>query len=82
MPVTSAKPLGIYPLVWVSTWSVIGPLTVSDIYQILNNIALYVLMSVLASYIALPQFSNLQSKKLFTVNGSNLHLIINFIMLI
>ena len=45
----SAKPLGIYPQVCVSTWSVIGPLTASDIYQILNNVALRVLMSVLAS---------------------------------
>ena len=49
MPAMSAKPLGIYSHVCVSTWSVIGPLTVSDIYQILNNVALHVLMSVLAS---------------------------------
>ena len=82
MPAMSAKPLGIYPQVCVSTWSVIGPLTASDINQILNNVALRVLMSVLASYITLPQFSNLKSKKLFTFNGSNLHSIINFIMLI
>ena len=33
----SVKPLGIYPHVCVRTRSVIGPLTVSDIYQILNN---------------------------------------------
>ena len=49
MPAMSAKPLAIYPLVYVSTWSVIGPLTVSDIYQILNNVAFYVSMSVSAS---------------------------------
>ena len=40
MPAMSAKPLGIYSHVCVSTWSVIGLLTVSDIYQILNNVAL------------------------------------------
>ena len=33
----------------VSTWSVIGTLTFSGIYKILNNVALSVLMSVLAS---------------------------------
>ena len=33
----------------VSAWSVIGPLTFSDIYKILHNVALYVLMSVSAS---------------------------------
>ena len=39
--------LDIYPHVYVSTWSVIGPLTFSDIYIILHNVALFVLMSVL-----------------------------------
>ena len=39
---------GIYH-VRVSTWSVIGTLTFSGIYKILNNVALSVLMSVLAS---------------------------------
>ena len=39
---------GIYH-VRVSTWSVIGTLTFSGIYKILNNVALCVLMSVLAS---------------------------------
>ena len=43
----SANPLGIYPHVCVSTWSVIRTLTFSDIYKILDNVALYVLMSVL-----------------------------------
>ena len=33
----------------VIAWSVIGPLTFSDIYKILPNVALYVLMSVSAS---------------------------------
>ena len=32
--------------------------------------------------ITLPQLSNFKSKKLSTFNGSNLHLIINFIMFI
>ena len=45
MPAMSAKPLGIYPHTYVSTWSVIGTLTFSDIYIILHNVALFVLMS-------------------------------------
>ena len=49
MPVRSAKPLGIYPQVCVSTWSVIEPLAFPNIYKVLNNLALYVLMGVLAS---------------------------------
>ena len=49
MPDMSAKSLCIYPHVCVSTWSVIEPLTFSDIYKILNNVILYTLMSVLAS---------------------------------
>ena len=48
IPAMSANPLGIYPHVYVSTWSVIRNLTFSDIYKILDNVALYVLMSVLA----------------------------------
>ena len=44
---TWAKPLDIYPHTYVSTWSVIGPLKFSDIYIILHNVALFVLMSVL-----------------------------------
>ena len=78
----SEKPPGIYPHVCVSTWSVIGPLTFSDIYRIFHNDLLYVLMSVLASCNTLSQLSNLKSKTLSTFNGSNLLLIINFIMLI
>ena len=49
MPAMSAKPLDIYPHTYVSTWSVIGTLTFSDIYIILHNVALFVLMSVLTS---------------------------------
>ena len=49
MPIMSAKPFGIYPHVCVSTWSVIEPLIFSDIYKILNNVVLNILMSVLAS---------------------------------
>ena len=49
MPVMSAKPLGIYPHVCMSTWSVIEPLTFSDIYKILNNVVLNILMNVLVS---------------------------------
>ena len=41
--------LSIYPRVCMSTWSVMGPLTFSDTYKILNYVALYVLTSVLAS---------------------------------
>ena len=47
MPAMSAKPLDIYPHAYMSTWSMIGPLTFSDIYIILHNVALFVLMSVL-----------------------------------
>ena len=48
VPAVSAKPLDIHPHVYVSTWSVIGPLTFSDIYTILHNVALFVLMNVSA----------------------------------
>ena len=34
IPAMSAKPLGIYPHVCGSTWSLIGPLTFSDIYKL------------------------------------------------
>ena len=63
----------------------IGPLTFSDLYKILHNVALYGLLSVLASWIMLPQLSNFQqptNKKLSPFHGSNLHLINNFIPLI
>ena len=60
----------------------IGPLTFSDIYIILHNVAFFVLMSVLTSTIILPQLFNLNSKKLSTFNGRNLHLITDFVMLI
>ena len=60
----------------------IRPLTFSDIYIILHYVSPFVLMSVLASWITLPQLFNLKSKKLSTFSGRNLHLIINFIMLI
>ena len=60
----------------------IGPLTFSDIYIILHNVAFFVLMSVLTSKIILPQLLNLNSKKLSTFNRRNLHLIADFIMLI
>ena len=46
MPAMLAKPLGIYPHVCVSTWSVIEPLTFSNILKIPNNVALYVLMMI------------------------------------
>ena len=46
MPAMWAKPLDIYPHEYVSTWSVMGPLIFSDIYVILHNVALFVLMSV------------------------------------
>ena len=82
IPTKSVKPLFIHPHVYVSTWSVIGPLTFSDIYIILHNVALFVLMSDLTSWITLPQLFNLKSKKLPTFNRRNLHLITIFIMLI
>ena len=47
LPAMSAKPPGIYQHVCVSTWSVIGPLTFSNICIILHNVALHVLMSIL-----------------------------------
>ena len=59
----------------------IRPLTFSDIYIILHYVAPFVLMSVLESWITLPQLFNLKSK-LSTFSERNLHLIINFIMLI
>ena len=82
IPTKSVKPLFIHPNVYVSTWSVIGPLTFSDIYIILHNVALFVLMSDLTSWITLPQLFSLKSKKLPTFNRRNLHLITIFIMLI
>ena len=82
MSAMSANPLSIYPHVCVSAWSVIRTLTFSDIYKVLNTVALYALMSVLATYITLPQLSNLKSKNLFSFSEGKLHLIINFIILI
>ena len=49
MPAMSGKHFDIYSHTYMSTWSVIGPLTFSDIYTILHNVALFVLMSVLTS---------------------------------
>ena len=40
MPAMLVKPLYIYPHVYTSTWSVIGPLTFSDIYTILHSVTL------------------------------------------
>ena len=54
MPAMSAKPPSIYPHVYVSNWFGIGPLTFLDIHTIFHNIALYVLMIVLAFQI-MPQ---------------------------
>ena len=82
IPTMLAKPLGIHPHVYVSTWSVIGPFTFSDIYIILHHVALFVLMSDLTSWITPPQLFNLKSKKLPTFNRRNLRLITIFIMLI
>ena len=81
-PTKLARPSGIYPDMCVSTWSVIGPLSFSNIYTILQNVTLYVLMSVLVSQITLPQLSNLKSKTLSIFNGRNPHLLIDHIMLI
>ena len=81
-PTKLARPSGIYPHMCVNTWSVIGSLSFSNIYTILHNVTLYVLMSVLVSYITLPQLSNLKSKKLSIFNGRNPHLFIDHIMLI
>ena len=72
--------LSIYP--YYMYLSVIGPLSFSNIYTILHNVTLYVLMSVLVSQITLPQLSNLKSKKLSIFNGRNPHLLIDHIMLI
>ena len=51
MPAMSAKLLNIYPHAYViePDWSVIEPLTFLDIYTILHNVALFVLISVLTS---------------------------------
>ena len=48
-PTKLARPSGIYLDMCVSTWSVMGPLSFSNIYTILHNVTLYVLMSVLVS---------------------------------
>ena len=52
------KPLSIYPHVHVSTWSVIGPLTLSDIYITLHNVALFVLISGLHLVTEILQFES------------------------
>ena len=48
MPAMSAKPPGIFPL-YMSTFSVTGPLKVLNTYKILSNAALYALMTVSVS---------------------------------
>ena len=49
LPALSAKPPGIFPRAYVSTFSVIGPRTFLNIYKILNIAALYALVTVSAS---------------------------------
>ena len=49
VPAMSAKPPGIFPRAYVSTFSVIGPRTFLNIYKILNIAALYALVTVSAS---------------------------------
>lgn len=49
MPALSAKPVGIFPHACVSTMLVIRTVTSSDLYKILSNAALFVLMIISAS---------------------------------
>ena len=49
VPAMSAKPPGIFPRAYVSTFSVIGPRIFLNIYKILNIAALYALVTVSAS---------------------------------
>ena len=49
VPAMSAKPPGIFPRAYVSTFSVIGPRTFLNIYKIMNIAALYALVTVSAS---------------------------------
>ena len=49
MPAMSAKPPGIFPRAYVSTFSVTGPLTFLDTYKILSIAALRALLTVSAS---------------------------------
>ena len=49
VPAMSAKPPGIFPHAYMSTFSVIGPRTFLSIYKILNIAALYALVTVSAS---------------------------------
>ena len=49
VPAMSAKPPGIFPRVYVSTCSVIGPPTILNIYKILSITTLYALKTVSAS---------------------------------
>ena len=49
VPAMSAKPPGIFPRAYVSTFSVIGPCTFLNIYKNLNIAALYALVTVSAS---------------------------------
>ena len=49
MPAMSAKPLGIFPRAYVSTFSVTGPLTFLNTYKILSIAALHALLTVSAS---------------------------------
>ena len=49
MPAMSVKPPGIFPRAYMSTCSVIGPLTFLSIYKILSNAALHALVIVSVS---------------------------------
>ena len=80
IPAMSSKPLGIYPHVCVSTRSEIGPHILRHLQtsQHRRTVCSDGCFSILDHASTTIQ----KSKKLFTFNGSNLHLTINCIMLI
>ena len=56
LEVLLAKPLGIYPHICVSTWSVIGPLTFSDIWHTRTIVWSYFCVVATATYLCFSIF--------------------------
>ena len=81
MPAMLVKPLYIYPHVYTSTWSVIGPLAFSDIYTILHNVALRCSDECFNIQDHASTTFQLEIKEAIHIQWENLLLITNFIML-
>ena len=81
MPAMLVKPLYIYPHVYKSTWSVIGPLAFSDIYTILHNVALRCSDECFNIQDPASTTFQLEIKEAIHIQWENLLLITNFIML-